>query len=125
MSDRSGDAPQSSAQQAVGAGQAVTDETLAVSGQLNGPMMQNMVTSVRWNAGEPANEGMTVLTGTLTVAVALSAPFHRFILAGIVFNIAGSAVGGTVVPFSYNGTQSAAAIRNLVVAGAKIALVAN
>lgn len=125
MSDKPNDMPQSSAQQAVGPDQAVTGETLAVSGQLNGPIAQNMVTSVRWNASEPSNEGRTFLTGTLTVAVALSAPFHMFVLAGIVFNIAGAAVGGTVVPFSYSGSQSAAAIKNLVVAGARIALVAN
>jgi len=124
MSDKPSDTPQSSVQQAVALDQEVAGETLA-AGQLGGSMMQNRVVSVSWSAEGPTGQGITVLTGTLTVAVALPASFSAFILAGVSFTVSNSAVGGTGIWFSYSGSRSVMAIRDLVVPGAMIALVGN
>jgi hypothetical protein len=86
------------------------------------PSQSDTLTSVKWNpsAGRIAG-GVTVLSGTITVSVALAAAFATFVLAGTTFTIVSGPAGGTTVNFTYNGTQSAEYIKSLFQIGAKLA----
>jgi hypothetical protein len=63
----------------------------------------------------------THLSGTVTVATALTAAFTIFVLGGVTFILSGSTAGATTVHFSYNGTQSVQALQALFTAGAQLA----
>ncbi|RUN77113.1 hypothetical protein EJC47_08570 [Sphingomonas sp. TF3] len=91
-------------------------------------IQQDTVTQVHWDTSSVAKlsaeeeaEGYvanTFLTGTITVATALTAGFAYFVVSGVQFSIT-SVNGATTVNFSYSGAQSAATIQNLLVAGAQ------
>ncbi len=97
-------------------------ELLALSYLESGKVQRDEVTAVSWpkqevlNAAVEGGETDTYLTGTITVATALTASFAYFIISGIQFTITRTA-GANTVEFSYNGQQSAQAIKELVVAG--------
>jgi hypothetical protein len=50
----------------------------------------------------------------------LIAAFAVFVLSGVTFVISRAPVGGTTVMFSYSGSESAKAIKDLFVAGAEL-----
>lgn len=82
-------------------------------------------TSTSWEA----DTGMTdtaitiTLNGTLAVVVAATALFTTFVLSGITFSLVHpGGIGTTSYNFTYTGTQSAAYIQGLLVAGANITL---
>jgi hypothetical protein len=77
--------------------------------------------SVKWNpsAGRLSG-GVTVLSGTITVSVALAAAFATFVLSGTTFTIVSGPAGGTTVSFTYNGTQSGEYIKSLFQIGARL-----
>ncbi|ESA35921.1 hypothetical protein N836_10350 [Leptolyngbya sp. Heron Island J] len=85
------------------------------------------IVKVNWSNAELdySDNANVIITGTLTVATALTAAFAYFILSGVRFEINGDATGRTSFSFTYNGERSAQAIRDLVVAGANIALGGN
>ncbi|HEY3568614.1 MAG TPA: hypothetical protein VGP73_11835 [Thermoanaerobaculia bacterium] len=87
---------------------------------------EDTVVSVEWKdssaLGDEAAAALTFLVGTLTVGTALSAAFTYFVLSGVRFQITRAPVGGTTVDFTYSGTQSANAIKDLLTAGAQILL---
>jgi hypothetical protein len=86
-----------------------------------GGVQTDVLASVTWdNISVDGSEGGTHLTGTLTVTTALTAAFAVFILAGVTFNVTSSTRGSTRVRFSYSGTRSAQAIKDLFVAGASL-----
>jgi hypothetical protein len=86
------------------------------------------VKTVKWadrsdmRGDEVAAPTLTFLTGALTVTTALAAAFTYFVLSGVEFNITSGPAGGTTIDFTYSGEQSAAAIQNLLKAGADILL---
>ncbi len=92
-------------------------------------VQKDTVNSVHWDSSSvtalaaeedaAGYETNTYLTGTITVAVALTAGFAYFVLSGTQFSVT-SVSGGTTVNFSYNGSESATNIQNLLVAGAEI-----
>jgi len=107
-------------------------QLLALSYIDTNKMQQDTVKSVYWKNTTAALDAAieeeqdaalltnTFLTGTITVTAALTAAFTYFVLSGVQFTVTGTSGQGTSVNFSYNGTQSAQAIQNLLVAGAQI-----
>jgi hypothetical protein len=69
------------------------------------------VKSVTWGKAAELDAEVTILTGTLTVATALTAAFAYFVLSGVNFHINRAPVGGTTIDFTYSGDKSAAAIK--------------
>ncbi|WP_187367253.1 hypothetical protein [Massilia mucilaginosa] len=99
------------------------DEQLGESAA--GDTEKESVTGVVWDKSEAREDAVatdTYLSGTLSVGTALTAAFGFFVLAGVRFRIASSRAGGTSFRFSYSGTRSANAIKDLLVAGANIVL---
>ncbi|WP_294334460.1 hypothetical protein [uncultured Sphingomonas sp.] len=106
-------------------------QLLALSYIDTNKIQQDTVKSVYWKnttealdaeteeEGEAALLTNTFLTGTVTVTAALTAAFTYFVLSGVQFTVIGNPQG-TTVNFTYNGTMSAQAVQNLLVAGAQI-----
>lgn len=104
-------------------------ELMAMAYLEDSSMQPDTVTTVHWGAAEVSEildanleDGFvanTFLTGTITVAAALTAAFTYFALSGVQFSVV-STPNDTTVNFSYNGTLSAAAVESLLVAGAKV-----
>ncbi|MBC9034706.1 hypothetical protein IAG41_20140 [Sphingomonas sp. JC676] len=101
-------------------------QLMAMAYLADGTVQKETVKSVHWNGSaqaEAVEEGegapMTFLTGSITVGVALTATFAFFALSGVYFTVT-SVTGGTTVNFTYNGTQSAQAIHDLLVTGAQV-----
>jgi hypothetical protein len=79
---------------------------------------EDALVNVQWDPRVTTSElGEIVLTGTLTVATALTAAFTVFVLGGVTFSITRAPVGGTTVKFSYSGTKSVEAVKALFAAG--------
>lgn len=98
-------------------------QELAAIAQLeSGNVATDTLVSVAWDSAlqEAEPNPSTILTGTITVATALGAAFAYFFLSGLRFEIKGSTDGRTTFEFSYNGPESADAVKNLFVAGAKL-----
>jgi hypothetical protein len=99
-------------------------ELSAVAYLADASVQQDIVKSVSWpkqlasQGVTTEDEAMTILTGQITVATALTASFAYFIISGVNFTI-NSTPTGTTVNFTYSGSLSAQAIKDLVVAGAK------
>lgn len=101
-------------------------QLMAMAYLSDGSLQQDNVTSVRWDSQLDAQDALdadevnlTILSGTITVGVALTAAFGYFLLSGTSFTV-NSIVGGTTVNFTYNGTLSAQAVKDLLVAGAQV-----
>ena len=94
-------------------------ELMALAYLDSGKVQRDEVTAVSWpkeevlKAAVEGGETDTYLTGSITVATALTASFAYFIISGIQFTITRTA-GANTVEFSYNGQQSAQAIKDLV-----------
>jgi hypothetical protein len=100
-------------------------ELLALAHLDQGGIATDIVKSVAWDrsaAEDGLEDGFTILTGTVTVATALTAAFTYFVLSGVQFTIDRPAAGATTFHFSYSGNLSAAAVKDLVTAGAQIIL---
>ena len=99
-------------------------ELMALAYLESDKVQKDEVKSVSWPKQEvlaaavEGDETDTYLTGTITVATALTASFAYFIISGIQFTIT-RAAGANTVEFSYSGQQSATAIKELVVASAQ------
>lgn len=74
---------------------------------------------VRWLQAS-SNAATSFLTGRITVQSALLAAYSCFILAGIRFKITRAAAGGTSVDFSYSGSASTTALKQLFTQGASL-----
>jgi hypothetical protein len=98
-------------------------ELVALAYASEGKVQTDTVKSVSWNkmTDVPRDE-LTIVTGTLTVGVALSAAFTYFVLGGINFSITNAQPGGTTFSFRYSGRESAKVVMDLFKAGAQIAL---
>ncbi|MGB8690217.1 MAG: hypothetical protein WCD53_23190 [Microcoleus sp.] len=87
---------------------------------------KDTVETVTWKASNSyysdADTELTLLAGTITVTTALVAAFSVFVFSGVTFNIQGDAAGLRSFNFTYTGDRSAQAVRDLLVAGAKIIL---
>jgi len=96
---------------------------LAAIAQLDsGSVVPDTLVSVAWGSTPEGSEevGNTYLTGTVTVGTVLGAAFAYFFLSGTRFEIKGSTRGATTFSFTYNGTESAQAVKNLFTAGATL-----
>jgi hypothetical protein len=95
--------------------QAVTLESVA---NVDG-VQEDSVGSVVWDQKVETRDGLTHLSGTLTVQTALTAAFAFFILNNIRFTVTGHPSQWTV-RFTYVGTETARVVKELFVAGAKL-----
>ncbi len=85
---------------------------------------EDIISSVQWISGEviESETGNIILSGKLTVTVALAAAFTYFLLSGVRFNIFGSSQGVTNFNFTYDGSLSAQHVKDLFKTGANITL---
>jgi hypothetical protein len=100
-------------------------ELMALAYLDQGGMATDTVKSVAWDraaAEDGLDEDFDILTGTLTVTTALTAAFTYFVLSGVQFTIDRPAAGATSFRFTYSGTLSANAVKDLFTAGAQIIL---
>lgn len=84
----------------------------------------NQIVNVIWDdSALKSNDGDNsniVIAGNLTVRTALIAGFTYCLLTGMYVSITGSAAGTTNFDFTYNGTLSAQAVKDLLIIGANI-----
>ncbi len=97
-------------------------ELVALAYLSQGKVQTDELKSVHWDKQTVlVDVNQTHLSGTVTVAAALTAAFTIFVLGGVTFILSGSTAGATTVHFSYNGTQSVQALQALFTAGAQLA----
>jgi hypothetical protein len=96
------------------------NELVAMAYLSEGDIQTDTVVAVHWNSSTGERNGV-VISGTLTVATALTAAFTYFILSGtkIKFETT-SESGATTLNFRYDGSQSAKYIQSIMTAGAKL-----
>lgn len=94
------------------------NELVALAYLNKGKNETDKLVSVHWDSDSSTVEG-PVVSGTITVATALTAAFTYFLLSGSKFDIK-SQPSGTTVKFSYNGNKSADYIVKLFKAGASL-----
>jgi hypothetical protein len=97
-------------------------ELVALAALDGGDVQQDALVSVSFDSQAQADAGTTYVTGSVTVATALTAAFTYFVLGGVNFSITRPASGVTTFRFSYSGSKSVAAITALFTAGAQLLL---
>ncbi|MBR0695882.1 hypothetical protein [Bradyrhizobium lablabi] len=96
------------------------NELVALAYLNKGKGETDKLVSVHWDSTASRVEGPEVfITGTITVATALTAAFTYFFISGVKCDIR-SRPSGTTVRFSYDGNQSAQHIKSLFTVGASL-----
>jgi hypothetical protein len=100
------------------------DLNISMGGTTEATPQEDIISSVQWISGEviESETGNIILSGKLTVTVALAAAFTYFLLSGVRFNIFGSSQGVTNFNFTYDGSLSAQHVKDLFKTGANITL---
>jgi hypothetical protein len=96
-------------------------ELVALAHLSRGDFQSDTIVTTHWDTNTLAVNGdEIIISGTLTVATALTAAFTYFILASTKFDVKRDAAGKTTVDFSFNGPGTASHIMGLFAQGASV-----